>query len=113
MKDRKREIGHRPAEERERVCIRILLLLVRLLLGFTGHYVSSVLACHVDRLTSPQGPSSQGPWFLEVTSSHPTCDPSTFIFSLTLFVPPGIPMEVMVIGTAISAAAQGAGQVLR
>ena len=44
MKDRKREIGHRPAEERERVCIRILLLLVLLLLGFTGHYVSSVLA---------------------------------------------------------------------
>ena len=37
-------IDHCPAEERERVCIRILLLLVLLLLGFTGHYVSSVLA---------------------------------------------------------------------
>ena len=73
MKDRKREIDHRPAEERERVCIRILLHLLKLLLlGFTGRYVSSVLACHVDTLTSPQGPSSQGPWFLEVTSSHPT-----------------------------------------
>ena len=42
MKDRKREIGHRPAEERERVCVRILLLL--LLLRFPGRYVSSVLA---------------------------------------------------------------------
>ena len=38
-------IDHRPAEERERVCIRILLHLLKLLLlGFTGHYVSSVLA---------------------------------------------------------------------
>ena len=45
MKDRKREIDHRPAEERERVCIRILLHLLKLLLlGFTGRYVSSVLA---------------------------------------------------------------------
>ena len=43
MKDRKREIGHRPAEERERVCTRILLLKLRQL-GFTGRYVSSVLA---------------------------------------------------------------------
>ena len=43
MKDRKREIGHRPAEERERVCIRILLLKL-LRLRFTGRYVSSVLA---------------------------------------------------------------------
>ena len=40
---RKREIGHRPAEERERVCIRILLLKL-LRLRFTGRYVSSVLA---------------------------------------------------------------------
>ena len=43
MKDRKREIGHRPAEERERVCTRILLLKLRQL-GFTRRYVSSVIA---------------------------------------------------------------------
>ena len=42
MKDRKRGIDHRPAEERERVCVRILLLL--LLLRFPGRYVSFVLA---------------------------------------------------------------------
>ena len=36
-------IDHRPAEERERVCVRILLLLL-LLLRFPGRYVSSVLA---------------------------------------------------------------------
>ena len=33
---------HRPAEERERVCVRILLLL--LLLGLMGRYAASVLA---------------------------------------------------------------------
>ena len=38
-------IDHRPAEERERVCIRILLLLLKLLrLRFPGRYVSSVFA---------------------------------------------------------------------
>ena len=42
---RKREIGHRPAEECERVCILLLLLLLKLRqLGVTGRYVSSVLA---------------------------------------------------------------------
>ena len=35
-------MDHRPAEERERVWVRILLLLLRL--GFPGRYVSSVLA---------------------------------------------------------------------
>ena len=45
MKDRKREIGHRPAEECERVCILLLLLLLKLRqLGFTRRYVSSVIA---------------------------------------------------------------------
>ena len=43
MKDRKREIGHRPAEECERVCIVLLRLKLRQL-GVTGRYVSSVLA---------------------------------------------------------------------
>ena len=36
-------IDHRPAEERERVCTRILLLKLWQL-GVTGRYVSSVLA---------------------------------------------------------------------
>ena len=38
-----RGINHRPAEERERACIRILLLKL-LLLGLMGRYAASVLA---------------------------------------------------------------------